>query len=128
MQLGRLYFNKENPTGCNPDKIFTDVFNSDPDLNLTPFFQSFKFTWERNFKFNRIVMMRLTTDESYIFLSKFYFLFYLKYENATNYLTNLGRHLESGRGKIVDSLEVAVNLTEKEGQSFLSFSSTSTWD
>lgn len=38
MQLGRLYFNKENPTGCNPDKIFTDVFNSDPDLNLTPFF------------------------------------------------------------------------------------------
>jgi len=32
--LGRLYFNKENPTGCNPNKTFTDVFNSDPDLNL----------------------------------------------------------------------------------------------
>ena len=31
LQVGRLYYNKSNPTGCSPDKIFTDVFNSDPD-------------------------------------------------------------------------------------------------
>jgi hypothetical protein len=37
-------------------------------------------------------------------------------KNTTSYLQQLSKHLENGRGKIVDSLDQAINLTETEGQ------------